>query len=65
MSDSKDCPKCKGKMQSGKLASMQFDSTEMGWQADGEDDDAYELTVYRCKKCGFLEFYAPEPEEEE
>jgi hypothetical protein len=60
----KECPKCKGKMQPGILASMQFDSTEMGWQADGEED-AYELEVYRCKKCGFLEFYAPEPEEEE
>ena len=52
-------------MQSGILASMQFDSTEMGWQADGEEEDnVYELAVYRCKKCGFLEFYAPEPEEE-
>jgi len=43
---------------------MQFDSTEMGWQADGEEDNVYELAAYRCRKCGFLEFYAPEPEED-
>jgi len=64
MSGTKVCPKCNGKMEYGILASMQFDSTEMGWQRDGEDD-VYELVVYRCKKCSFLEFYAPEPEEEE
>jgi len=43
---------------------MQFDSKEMGWQADGEEEDVYALSVYRCRKCGFLEFYAPESEEE-
>jgi hypothetical protein len=64
MIGTRTCQKCNAPMEPGVLEDMtgSLGPAPMGWQREGEYE-ALEMVVYRCDRCGLLEFYAPDPEE--
>jgi predicted nucleic-acid-binding Zn-ribbon protein len=56
MSEAKKCPKCGGEMVLG-ILSVQGSAYEINWRVRrgtlGE-----KITAYRCRQCGYAEFYS-------
>lgn len=60
MSKAKKCLKCSGKMEKGELwASVVWP------RAKGKFQVTRQLTVYRCKTCGYIELYIEKIPEDE
>ena len=65
MSEAKKCPKCDGEMVSGILSIQGLPGWEINWRLRkrklGE-----KIAAYRCRQCGYVEFYSTEfPQGEE
>jgi Domain of unknown function (DUF6487) len=68
------CPKCKGEMEPGVVPDMGYGKVWVSrWQRGAAEKGllgglkvrgrlSYEISVYRCKACGYLESYAVIPE---
>ena len=67
MEENKKCSKCNGAMESGLIADkghMDAHMTNQIWGTKikgflkGDVENRRNVTVYRCKNCGYLESYA-------
>ena len=61
----KQCSKCNNQMQKGRLYTISGNITDLkelfgyvNWEAVNMKKQYSGLFAYRCKKCGFLEFYS-------
>jgi predicted nucleic-acid-binding Zn-ribbon protein len=52
MSETKRCPKCRGRMTKRPIEVETTDTGVRSWRIPGT-----ELLVYVCGKCGYVEFY--------
>jgi predicted nucleic-acid-binding Zn-ribbon protein len=55
MSQTKNCPKCRGKMVRSEIEIETSDTGVPSWRIRGA-----ELVAYVCGKCGYIEFYTRE-----
>ena len=69
MAESKQCPKCSGKMAQGYLKEIgNYGNNrnvfapidDAAFPVKGVATQRREVIVYRCTTCGFLEMYAPD-----
>lgn len=71
MAQAKDCPKCAGAMVDGYVVDQGYGTSAVpGWR-EGEPRKSIwvglklggttplEITTWRCRRCGYLESYAP------
>lgn len=65
MSAQKSCPKCKDKMEKGRLYTVTSDLTSLSklfgyvnWEATDEHKKYSSVYAYRCIGCGFIEYYS-------
>ncbi|MBM4241487.1 MAG: hypothetical protein FJ150_07510 [Euryarchaeota archaeon] len=70
MTDERECPKCGGTMNLGILQKRgQYGNSPFIWAPIDEppfplkdpSSHRYEIDIFRCKGCGFVEFYAERP----
>ena len=71
MAQSKHCPKCEGTMVDGYVVDQGHGSVSVTKWREGEPrrsiwvglklggTEPIEITTWRCKRCGYLEHYAP------
>lgn len=65
MEASKICPKCQSNMEKGRLYTVTSDLASLSklfgyvnWEAVDGQKKYNSVFAYRCKKCGFLEYYS-------
>jgi rubrerythrin len=63
---SKSCPRCKAKMEKGRLYTAAGGSAEIdkllvyvNLETTEERKKYSKIDAYRCEDCGYVEFYAP------
>lgn len=66
------CPECGGKMEEGTVADYRRGSIQPSewvegrvqstfWLGNLKNEHRFEITAWRCTRCGFLRFYADKP----
>ena len=72
MSGRAHCPECGGAMTEGTVADYRRGAVHPSewvegrvessfWTGKLRNEERYEITAYRCEKCGFVTFYADKP----
>lgn len=70
MATLRDCPKCQGSMEDGTIIDNSYGSRMVSSYVAGPADKGWmgvrlkgrkpiDIVTLRCKRCGFLESYAP------
>ena len=65
------CPECDGRMEEGTVADYRRASIQpsewvegrprSNWLGRLRNEHRFEITAWRCTRCGFLKFYADKP----
>jgi hypothetical protein len=69
--DNKFCPECNGNMVEGTMADYRHSTVapeewingqpEVSWTGAVKNEERFQVTAYRCTRCGFLKMYANKP----
>jgi RNase P subunit RPR2 len=67
----KFCPECNGNMVEGTMADYRHSTVapeewikgppEVSWTGTVKNEERFQVTAYRCTRCGFLKMYADKP----